>query len=338
MKTKNITKTVQSVEEVGFIGKLRGLFSKKTTKTVVKTRKISITKTGKHRKEYSHVTIEQVRKLFRLKKDNPNLSNCDISKAVGISEVLVRYYLNKGKTASIKDFKAKEKRHKPKEPKKTKPKKNDYPYLYESKVAEVVKTKTKKSDLIVDVGDQKLNELYKTEKYPVEHQSDPKYFAESQPPHSVATVEAFKKQKRKNNINRAVVAKKLGLDRKLDQERETDSLRKNRLRLKHLTNEPKIHFDTCPSCNEKSKMTVDSYNFLVKQEAWRRKQWADKQTKLMEKEKQIDQSKQEPTVAELTREGTKLCKTCDSRIPYSQATRSMQVYGEHYCADCQPKL
>ena len=67
---------------------------------------------------------------------------------------------------------------------------------------------------------------------------------------------------------------------------------------------------------------------------------AKKELRLNNKEKELDdrEKKQEPTVAERTQQGTKLCRICDDTIPYSQATKSMSVFGEYYCYDHEPKL
>jgi len=312
-------KTVESVEEkLGLFGKLiNGLRRKKSGSTQASKQKK--TKNGNVRKESQKTTEGQVKKVFRLHKMNPNLSNNDIGKTVGMSEVLVRYYLNKGRKASLSDFK-KSTRRKLRQENKSKPK-------------PLTKLSNKKAQI-------NLEELYKKEKYPVEHQGDPDYFKGSDPPQVVATVEAFKDQKRRNNINRAVVAKKIAFDKKVTEEQSHEDSRKARLREKHHIQPPKIHLTPCPSCNPKSNLSVDEYNTIVRQEAWRRHQYAEKQRELIEKEKTLDKQKQkqEGSVAEQAQQGTQLCRKCDNRIPYSQATRSHSIYGEYYCSEHEPKI
>jgi hypothetical protein len=318
------SKTVQkSVGARGMFGKIMSKFKTKTkpriqkkiTKPQARVQKKTTTKTknGHFRKEVSKTSIFQVRKIFRIKTENPNLSTENIGFIVNMSGELVKYYLKIGKVQAVATFKNRE--HK-------------------------VKTiaKKKESKLTKKQAGKNLNTLFKTEKYPTEHQSDPRYFGGSEPPQSVATVEDFDKQKRKNVINRAVVAKKIAQDNLTEQVNSKENHRKSRLREKHNIVEPKIHYDCCPSCNGKSNLTVDEYNKIVRQESFRRHQYAQKEIQLKEKEKQIDKLKQEPTVAEKEQTGTQLCRKCDSRIAYSQATRSYSIYGEYYCGDHEPNL
>lgn len=322
------SKTVQSEEEHGLISKFKGIFKKK-----IKEKPVKIKKNGEQRKKYCHATEIQVRKIFRLKKDNPKLSNIDVGKAVGISEVLVRYYLLKGKTESMKNFKKKQKRLE--SPKKVK---KEIPKVIRSLKPEPKEPDWSKTSKVFKDAERQLNELFKTEKYPVEHQADPRYFKEALPPQAVATVEAFKGQKRKNNINRAVVAKKINKDKEITKEQNELEATKSRLRKKHQDKTPKIHYDTCPSCNENSPYSLEAYQHLVKKESWRRKEYADQQLKLHEKEKELDQTKRnlELTVAERTQQGTKLCIICDIRLSYGQATRSQNIFGVNYCSDHEP--
>lgn len=323
-------KTVESVEEkLGLFGKLKNAFKTKKTKASTQARKQKKTKNGNIRKQSDKTTELQVKKIFRLHKMNPNLSNNDIGKTVGMSEVLVRYYLKKGRKASLTDFKKSTKR-KLKLENKSKPQIIKSPRNIEFKSTKLTSRKATLN----------LNELFKKEKYPTEHQSDPRYFAGSNPPQSVATVESFDDQKRRNNINRAVVAKKIAFDKKLTEEQAHDDRRKARLREKHQTQPPKIHLTPCPSCNPKSNLSVDEYNHIVRQESWRRHQYAEKQRELIEKEKSLDKQKQKQdgSVSEMAQQGTQLCRKCDQRIPYSQATRSYSIYGEYYCQTHEPKV
>ncbi len=316
-------KTVQSVEEkLGLFGKLiNGLRRKKSGSTQASKQKK--TKNGNVRKESQKTTEQQVKKIFRLHKMNPNLSNNDIGKTVGMSEVLIRYYLNKGRKASLSDFK-KSTRRKLRQENKSKP---------QPQIIKSPRTSNKQAQI-------NLEKLYEKEKYPVEHQADPDYFKGSNPPQVVATVEAFQDQKRRNNINRAVVAKKITFDKRVTEEQSHEDRRKARLREKHHIHPPKIHLTPCPSCNPKSNLSVDEYNTIVRQESYRRKLWSDNQQKLIQKEKELDKQKQDQvgTVAELAQKGTQLCKKCDNRIPYSQATRSLSIYGEYYCSEHEPKI
>ena len=77
-----------------------------------------------------------------------------------------------------------------------------------------------------------------------------------------------------------------------------------------------------------------------KLQKWRKPKGRDNKMRLKEKEKELDQilKSKEQTVAERTQQGTKLCRTCDGTIPYSQATKSFSIYREYYCQDHEPKL
>ncbi len=332
MNFRKKTKTVQSVEE-----KSKGFFSKITSKFKIKpAQNEPQTKPKKVKEEHKETrkktTKKQIKKIFNLK--TKGLSVSDIARAVGISVELTKYYLRKGERQSLKDYKNhnkefKEKRQngfRYKEPKPHEPKKK------------VGRPKKETPKLSEKQAEKNLNQLYKSEKYPTEHQADPRYFAGSKPPHSVATEEAFDEQKRKNNINRAVVAKKLTLDRQVSEQNQKEEARKKRLREKHRTKQPKIHYDCCPSCNPKSNLSTKEYDSIVRQEAWRRHEYAEDQKKLLEKEKELDERErqQKGTVAEQAVEGTKLCKKCDGRLTYSQATRSKNMFGDYYCGDHEP--
>lgn len=279
------------------------------------------TKNGHNRKEVSHTTIFQVRKAFAIHKENPSLSARNIGAIVNMSGELVRYYLGLGKTKAISTFKKREQKHKTLEKKS------------EKKAIKILKLTEKKAD-------QNIKTLFKTEKYPVEHQSDPKYFGGTEPPQSVATEEGFHKQKLKNNALRAISAKQIEQDKQ-----DKATLIRIGARHRNPKTKPKIHYDDCPSCNPNSKLTNVEYQYRVTKEALRRHEYAqtkmaEKELQLNNKEKELDQRErsQQPTVAERTQQGTKLCRTCDSNIPYSQASRSFSIYKEYYCRDHEPKL
>jgi len=82
------------------------------------------------------------------------------------------------------------------------------------------------------------------------------------------------------------------------------------------------------------------YQAEVTRESLRRHDYAQKQMKLEKKQKELDEiiKSREQSVAERTQQGTKLCRTCDSVIAYSQATKSFSIYREYYCQDHEPKL
>jgi hypothetical protein len=240
-----------------------------------------------------------------------------------MSVVLLRYYLKKGLPESLVKFKKKDLKLKRKKKK-------------------AVKKAKKNASLTTKKAGENLDTLFKTEKYPAEHQSDPRYFGGSEPPQSVATEEAFDEQKRKNNINRAVVAKKILKDKQIQQEFSQEETVKKRLRERHQNpkTKPKIHYPNCPCCNPNSTTPLAEYQAEVRREALRRHDYAQKQMKLQKREKELDarDQSQQPTVAERTQQGTKLCRKCDSTIPYSQASRSFSIYKEYYCRDHEPRL
>jgi len=217
------------------------------------------------------------------------------------------------------------------------------PILWADKRAKKNLKKEKSITILTEkkAGDN-LDTLFKTEKYPTEHQSDPRYFGGTEPPQSVATEENFAIQKRKNVINRAVVAKKIAKDKAEAGEFTQEKIVLERLRKRHENpkTKPKIHYSNCPSCNPNSTTPLAVYQAEVTRESLRRHDYAQNKLKLMKKEKELDEiiKSKEPTVAERTQEGTKLCRTCDSVMAYSQASRSFSIYREYYCRDHEPSL
>ena len=352
MFMKNRKTVRKSVGAKGMFGKIMSRFktkpknrvSKNITKPpVIAQKKIATkTKNGNNRKATSKTTIDQVRKIFVIKKENPNLSQENIGSIVGMSGVLVRYYSTMGKTKAISSFKKKDLKIKTKLKKAEKRankklKKSKSVTIFEG-TAKIVGVKT--VELTEKKAGENLDTLFKTEKYPTEHQADPRYFGGSEPRQSVATPEAFHKQKLKNNALRAISAKQIE-----KQKQDEATLIRIGARHRNPKTKPKIHYDDCPSCNPKSPLTYDQYRYKVTKESLRRydyaqKKMAEKELQLNNKEKELDERerKQEPTVAEQAQQGTKLCRICDSRIAYSQATKSMNVFGEYYCSDHEPKL
>jgi len=300
--------------------------SKKITKPlpVIEKKIPTKTKNGHDRKPNSKTTIDQVRKIFVIKKENPNLSQENIGSIVDMSGVLVRYYSTMGKTKAIASFKKKDLKVKTKI----------------KKAEKRAKKKLKKEELTEKKAGDNLDTLFKKEKYPTEHQSDPRYFGGSSPPQSVATEEAFHKRKLKNNALRAISAKQIEKERI-----EKATLIRIGKRHKNPKTKPKIHYDDCPSCNPNSKTSFEQYRYRVTKESLRRHEFAQtkmakKELQLNNKEKELDKREllQQPTVAERTQQGTKLCRICESTIPYSQAQRSFSIYNEYYCRDHEPKL
>lgn len=329
-KSKTVKK---SVGASGMFGKIISRFktkpknrvSKKITKSLPKIDKKIPTKTknGHNRKANSKTTIDQVRKIFVIRKENPNLSQENVGSIVGMSGVLVRYYTTMGKTKAIGSFKKKDLKIK-------------------TKIKKAEKRAKKKQKLTEKSAGDNLDTLFKKEKYPTEHQADPRYFGGTEPPQSVATEEAFDEQKRKNNINRAVVAKKIAKDVSDEFESKQERIVLARLKERHQNpkTKPKIHYPNCPCCNPNSTTSLDEYQAEVRRESLRRHDYAQKQIKLKEREKDLDQREQsqQPTVAERTQQGTKVCRECYSTIAYSQAQRSFSIYNEYYCRDHEPKL
>ena len=273
------------------------------------------------KRKYNLATDEQIRKIFRLRRENPKLSQSDIAKAVGLSEAVIHYYFSKNEKSVFAKIKLK----------KTK-----------SKVEIKPKQKTPQTEFTLSnsEAESNLNRLYENEKYPVEHQADPRYFNPTLPKQAVATDEAFQDQKRRNNINRVNTAK--FLIAKVESKKEEK--RKERLRKKHQdpTNPMKIHLEKiCPSCNPKSTLSVDDYNVIVYEEFKRQRAFAMKQQGLIEREKELDQLAKESlgNVAERAKEGIKLCSKCDKPITYSQESRCKGRYGigQFYCKDHEPE-
>ena len=207
--------------------------SKKITKPLPLIEKKIPTKTknGHDRKANSKTTIDQVRKIFVVRKENPNLSLENIGSIVNMSGVLVRYYSTMGKTKAIATFKKKDLKIKTKlikaEKRAKKVKKEKSKIIFEGTttivgIKEVKLTKAKAGD--------NLDTLFKKEKYPTEHQSDPRYFSGSEPPQSVATQEAFDEQKQKNNALRAISAKKFAKDKADEFESNQERIVLDRLR------------------------------------------------------------------------------------------------------------
>lgn len=324
-------KPVKSGEEKkkGLLSSLTNIFKKNQKKrnyTTI-TKNVVTHKPTPERKHNSKTTLAQVRKLFDLIENNPNLTKTDLEKLTGIQHDLINYYKKKGKTQSIKAFKTRTRKQKAKLKKKQSKKK-----------PKPTKTTTK---LREQNAGKNLNKLWKEEKYPVEHQSDPRYFSESEPPQSVATEENFKIQKNKNNANRATVAKKIAKDKVEAERSEQEQKVLKRLRERHQNpkTKPKIHYPNCPCCNPHSTTSLDEYQAEVRRESLRRHDYAQKQLKLHDREKELDkrEREQEGTVAERTQQGTQICWKCDDPISYSQATRSYNRHGKYYCQTHEPR-
>ena len=329
-KSKTVKK---SVGASGMFGKIMARFktkpkikaSKITKPPEVTTQKKLPTKTknGHNRKEVSHTNVDQVRKIFAVHSENPNLSAHNIGAIVNMSGELVRYYIGIGKVKAIGTFKKKDLKIK-------------------TKLKRADKRAKKEVKLTEKEAGKNLDTLFKIEKYPTEHQADPRYFGGVEPPQSVATQEAFDEQKRRNNALRAISAKKFAKDKADEFEFTQEKIVLERLRKRHENpkTKPKIHYSNCPSCNPNSTTPLKEYQAEVTRESLRRHDYAQNQMRLKEKEKELDQilKSKEQTVAERTQQGTKLCRTCDGTIPYSQATKSFSIYREYYCQDHEPKL
>lgn len=304
------------------------------------------TKNGHNRKEVSHTNVDQVRKIFAVHSENPNLSAHNIGAIVNMSGELVRYYIGIGKVKAIGTFKKKDLKIKTKlkraDKRAKKLKKEKSIPIYEGTTTVVGIEVVDEVKLTKKEAGKNLDTLFKTEKYPTEHQADPRYFGGAEPPQSVATHEAFDEQKRKNNALRAISAKKFAKDKADEFEFTQEKIVLERLRKRHENpkTKPKIHYSNCPSCNPNSTTPLKEYQAEVTRESLRRHDYAQNQMRLKEKEKELDQilKSKEQTVAERTQQGTKLCRTCDNTIPYSQATKSFSIYREYYCQDHEPKL
>ncbi len=195
-------------------------------------------------------------------------------------------------------------------------------------------------------GKQILAQIKKEEKHPVDSLADPEKFQGAIPSQVVASPEEFKEQKRKNQISRAVQSDVM----KQNEENKKEEARKVRLRKKHEKNKPKNHIDhLCPSCNPKSTLTTKQYDQIQYQLFQEQRDYAmQKQKELNRKEKQLEKREQTViemekealgNVAELAKQGHKLCEVCDRPIEYLQAKRSSSEFnGHYYCSDHEPKI
>jgi len=318
MSVRTKHKTVKpEAENKSWFGRFKGIFKTE-----------SIEKATSQKRMYQKATEEQIKKMFRLRKNNPKLCLHDIAKAVGVSEPVCRYWLALKEEDVLSSFKAKRGRKVAEKQKEIRVK------LSKQKKS---KSKDKPTDQAPPTEtdyDKTLEQLTQKEKYWVEHQADPNYWKGAKPPHAVATEANFKDQKRRNNINRVNTAKLL----QSKEEFVKEDKRKDRLEKKHKDTKMKIHFDCCPSCNRKSHLTVDQYNSLIYDEFKRQKNWSKKNSQLMQREKDLDERLKDPTVAEQVKMGREICQVCDASLSYSQATRSSAIYnGEFYCDTHEPK-
>ena len=140
-------------------------------------------------------TPSQVNRIYKLY-DSEKYSISQISMMVGLSQSSVRSWLNKREPkltqAEIKEM-------------------SDFNERFDESGKRIPRSQRKKLPGIIPLTEAKavknLNDLYATEKYPTEHQGDPRYFGGVAPPQAIATEEAFKDQKRRNNIGRATMKK-----------------------------------------------------------------------------------------------------------------------------------
>ena len=329
MSVRTKHKTVKSEEAKSIFGRIKGIFKSSET----------LEKATLQRREYNQTTEEQIKKMFRLHKAHPKLCYGDIAKSCGVKEPVVHYWLEQKEQEVLANFKVKkgrklheaQKKQRIVSEKKTKSKKKA------KQTQEQQERPTEQAPQTESEANQKLDELYSKEKYPVEHQADPRYFHPTNPAQAVATEVAFKDQKRRNNINRVNTAKLLQSKVKVEKEDK----RKDRLEKKHKDSDMKIHFANCPSCNRKSTISVDDYNKLVYDEFKRQRNWSQKQQDQMKREKDLDQREKDAlgSVADRAKDGLELCLKCGKSITYSQSSRTSGRLGEgqFYCADHEPK-
>jgi len=338
MRSKN--KTVKSEGE-------RNWYSRVISKIISKP------KPATQRKIYHKATEEQIRKVFKLKRENPKLSLFNIGNLVGVTEGVADYWLSMNEEDVIANFKARrgrrtvldqrQERVNQTKRKKTKPVK---PTTQAPEIS--LSTFTKLSEI---KGQEILEKIEKTNKYPTQEKASPKWKG-TVPSQAVASEEEWKEEDRNYKIGKATMYKaikakddKKKLDKKLTEKFKNEEKRKDRLQKEHkeklAKGTLKLHLPSCPSCNRKSELTIDQYRSLCFKEHLKRKEYAiNKQKKqLDQRAEQLDQMEKESigNVAERAKEGTKLCKVCNEPLEYSQSTRTFGRHHEYYCQDHEPK-
>src|SRR3990172_2363677 len=207
MKTQTKQKTVKpEAENRSIFGRIKGILKIKT-----KTREEAIS----HTRGYHQTEEQQIRKMFKLHKDNPNLSYCDIAKAVNVSEAVCRYWLKQNERDVIALFKIKKGR----------------------KITEKIKSTESKTEMKLSTfsqlsnieGERLLDKLKSEERHPIHHLADPKIWEGALPSQVVATEEEWKEEDRNYKIGKATMHKAIVAKG----ESEKEEKRKDRLHIEH---------------------------------------------------------------------------------------------------------
>lgn len=332
-------KSVKSeAENKSWFGKVKGIIFK--------------TEYTSQKRMYQKASEDQIKKMFRLRKNNPKLCLHDIAKAVGVSEPVCRYWLALKEEDVLASFKSKRGRKIAKKQKQIRVKQPKSKKQKKQSTQEPETDSEEEFTLSNKQAEKNLDNLYETKKNPTFYQSDPRFWAGTKPPQSVAQLEAFKKEERNMQIGKATMHKAIVKKEKTDAQSKTEEKTKVKTKIMHdqgLTlagTELKIHIkDKCPSCNPNSDLTLKEYRTIVFHVFNEMKEIAiengkrDKQ--LDAREKQLDEMERESlgNVAERVKEGTKLCLKCEKPITHGQATRTSSIFGEgqYYCDAHEPK-
>lgn len=314
----------------------------------------------KQKRTYQLTSEDQVRKMYRLRKENPNLSVDNIAKSCDISDAVCQYWFEQlaslGEKVVLSNFKAKEGRKladqqrkervriaEEKQEKKRLRKLNKKAKSATPPTVTFASPETEKEislstfAQLSDIEGQKiLKKIDRVEKHPTHVKASPDWFEGALPSQAVAGKEEWIVEERKYKIGKAVMHKKI-------KEKENEENRKDRLEKSHKDpkTRPKIHSDQCPSCNRNSKLTLDEYKIWHFKEYVKRKEFAIKkqQKQLDQRAKQLTEMERDSlTVADRAKDGLELCLRCSTPITYSQSTRTSNIWGagQYYCADHEP--
>jgi hypothetical protein len=262
--------------------------------------------------------VSRIYKLF----DSGKYSISQISMMVGLPQTSIRSWLDK------------------REPKVTQEEileMRGFNERFDENGKRIPRSQRKKLPGIIPLTEKKatknLNDLYATEKYPTEHQGDPRYFGGVTPPQAIATEEAFKDQKRRNNIGRATM-KKIIISRE-----EANLIPKEdvaRAYERHSKKEPNNHHGSlerpnrcCCEINEPDWVKIFPVNNY---ETWttnnHRQNW--------EKKKLGERLRAEEEARKKNLKTDYFCWICNTKITDEQSKKSSQEFGKFYCVNCIP--
>lgn len=358
---KNNKMTVKSVaEKKSWFGRIKNVFygENETHDPVAK-------------RSYNKTSNEQIRKMLRLRKDNPKLSHPEIAKLVDVTEEVADYWLDQKESTVIANLKARKGRKVAQKKRKEriqtkKPTKSvvvEQPQTPSNEVPEMtVEDQLTLRNFITisnNEGEKIIKQIRKENKHPLQELASPKWKG-TVPDQAVATEEEWKKEDRDYKIGKAVMHKSIVTKQEADTQSKKEEQTKAKSKIMHekglrLDGKPlKLHIpDKCPSCNPNSKLTLKEYQTIVfhvfnemkdyavennkvkKQQDQRAKQLDQRANQLVELEKESIGN-----VADRVKEGTKICLVCNSPITHPQVSRCRGRYGvgQWYCADHEPEL